>query len=145
METTAAERQTKLIKEFADISDWESRYKKIIEKGRNLPSYLEELRDDAHKVRGCQSQVWLDAKFVDGKLIFEGDSDASIVKGLVAMLLEVFSGSTPAEIIATQPEFLTSLGMDQNLSQTRVSGLASMMKQIKIYAIAYQAISERKT
>jgi cysteine desulfuration protein SufE len=138
------DRQNRLIEEFQGIADWESRYKKIIEKGRALPPFPEDWKDDYHKVRGCQSQVWVHAKFEGGRVYFEADSDASIVKGLVAMLLEVFSNASPQEIIETQPDFLAVLGMNQNLSQSRVSGLASMIKQIKIYALAYQSIAARK-
>ncbi len=133
--------QDSLIAEFAQASDWEDRYRKIIEMGRNLESLPEQFKIDENKVKGCQSSVWLVTEFRDGKIYFSADSDASIVKGLVALLIRVYSGRTPKEILLNQKDFLSSLGLTTNLSQTRVSGLVSMIKQIKFYAMAYAAKS----
>lgn len=136
---TILERQNRFVGEFNQIKGWEDRYKKIIEIGRSLTAMADDLKIDDNKVKGCQSSVWLTAEYREGKIFFQADSDAAIVKGLVAILLEVYSNSTPAEILAASPQFLSELGLNTNLSQTRVSGLASMVKQIKFYAIAFQA------
>jgi len=133
------ERIQKILQEFSKIPDWEMRYKKIIELGKELSSMDEQNKIEANKVRGCQSQVWLWATF-DGTLVhFEADSDASITKGIVALLVNVYSGSTPDEILLTKPDFLTELGIREHLSMSRANGLNSMLKQITIYAMAFKA------
>lgn len=131
------ERQKKIISEFSNISDWEVRYKKIIEMGKSLSQLPEEFYVEDLKVKGCQSQVWLKADFVDEKVFFRGDSDALIVKGLLSLVLYVYSGSTPEEIISTSPEFIKILGFEKNLTPSRTNGLFSMIKQIKFYGTAY--------
>jgi cysteine desulfuration protein SufE len=139
-----SETQKKIVEEFQSLNSWEDRYKKIIEKGRALPELTSEKKTDENLVKGCQSKVWLTAQLDGQKVIFEGDSDASIVKGLVALLLEVYSGNSPAEILANPPEFIEQLGLNANLSQTRASGLASMVRQMKFYAIAFQSVLDRR-
>lgn len=99
----------------------------------------EDLKTDANKVRGCQSQVWLSAKMESGKILFEADSDAQIVKGLIALLLKVYSGRTPQEVLQTSPDFIQKIGLNTNLSQARTNGLVSMIKQIKFFALAFSA------
>ena len=128
-----------LLKEFEDIKDWEERYKKIIFKGKNLEPLPEEHRIESNKVKGCQSQVWLHAEMKDPKIYFCADSDAAIVKGIISLLLEVYSQATPDEILATRPDFVDDLGLRQHLSMNRSNGLSAMLKQISMYALAFKA------
>ncbi len=137
---TAKERQDLLYKEFSGPESWEDRYRLIIEKGRAMSPYPEEFRADDFKVKGCQSQVWLHARFESGRVLFQADSDAAIVKGLVAIALAVYSDLTPQEIIETPPEIFDRIGLNANLSQTRVNGLAAMVRQIKFYGLAFSAL-----
>jgi cysteine desulfuration protein SufE len=135
---TIQERQAKVIADFSVFTQWEDRYKKIIEMGKALPELSEDLKTEQNIVKGCQSQVWLHATLnAQGQVVLQGDSDALIVKGLVALLLSVYSGSTPQEILSTPPEFLKALGFEGNLSPSRANGLHSMLKQIKNYAMAF--------
>ena len=120
------------IGEALDVfDDWMDRYQWIIELGRKLPPYPETWADDAHRVPGCQSKVWMEVLREDGKLFFAGASDAAIVSGLVALLLRVYSGRTPAEIIATDPVFLKELGLLEALSTNRGNGIAAMARAIR--------------
>lgn len=130
--------QQQIINEFKSLSDWTERYKHIIEQGRNLDPLEEEYKVEENLVRGCQSQVWLHTKLEDGKVVFEADSDAAITKGLVALMVRFYSEQDPDTIISTSPEFIKKIGMEQHLSPTRSNGLASMVKQMKIYAMAYK-------
>jgi cysteine desulfuration protein SufE len=132
------DRIAEVITEFNSHTSWEGKYKELINFGKNMPAYTEEFRTEDNKVRGCQSQVWLHSSFEDGKIIFEADSDASIVKGVIAILVKVYSGSTPQEILSTPPTFLEDIELKQHLSMSRSNGLASMLKQINIYAFAYK-------
>lgn len=136
---TSQEEIQSLIHDFSSLKDWEARYARIIELGRALPAMAEDLKTDANKVRGCQSQVWLSAKMESGKILFEADSDAQIVKGLIALLLKVYSGRTPQEVLQTSPDFIQKIGLNTNLSQARTNGLVSMIKQIKFFALAFSA------
>ncbi len=129
----------KLIEDFKRFSDWEERYKHLIELGKRMPAMNEVNRIPANLVKGCQSQVWLHADLKDGRIYFEADSDASIVKGIVALLVNVYSGSTPDEILTTKPTFLEDIGLREHLSMSRANGLNSMMKQISFFAMAYKA------
>ncbi|MCO4793053.1 MAG: SufE family protein [Bacteriovoracaceae bacterium] len=128
-----------LIDEFSSFDDWESRYKHIIAVGKDLPPMNEEYRLEENKVKGCQSQVWLFPELSGEKLVFHADSDAAIVKGIIALLLRVYSNSTPAEILATKPDFLDQIGLREHLSMSRANGLSSMVKQISMYAVVMQA------
>lgn len=128
-----------LVKDFTQFKDWEDRYRHLIDLGKKLPAMNEAEKTESNKVKGCQSQVWLSAKLENGKIFFEADSDASIVKGIVALLVEVYSGSTPDEILTTKPTFLEDLGLREHLSMSRANGLNSMMKQISFYAMAFKA------
>lgn len=130
--------QQQIINEFKALSDWTERYKHIIKQGQNLKPLDEEHKIEENLVRGCQSQVWLHTDLEDGKVIFEADSDAAITKGLVALMVRFYSGQTPKTIINTDPAFIKKIGMEQHLSPTRSNGLASMVKQMKIYAMAYK-------
>lgn len=130
-----------LIVELRQMKDWEARYEKIIALGKVMPPYPEEFRNDNYKVQGCQSQVWLIAKKnQDGKIQFTADSDALIVKGLLAVLLLVYSLRTSQEILALSPDFVKALGFDTNLSPSRANGLMAMIKQMKYYALALDSI-----
>ena len=140
-----AERQAQIIKEFSATDDWEARYKRIIDLGKNLPEMPAELKTEENIVKGCQSQVWLSARLNDqGQMVLQGDSDALIVKGLVALLLRLYSGAPPAEILQSPPEFLRALGFEGNLSPSRANGLHSMLKQIRLYATAFDYLIKSK-
>ncbi len=138
-------RQQVLIEEFERLSQWEERYKRIIELGKSLPPMPELQRTEQNKVKGCQSQVWMTAHLNEqNEMILEGDSDALLVKGLVGLLVRVYSGAPPEEILKSPPEFLKTLGFEQNLSPSRANGLHSMLKQIKMYATAFQFMLNSK-
>ena len=136
--------QQQIINEFAALTDWTERYKHIIKLGRTLTPLDEAYKIEENLVRGCQSQVWLHTRFEEGKIIFEADSDAAITKGLVALMVRFYSGRTPDTIISTDPVFIKKIGMQEHLSPTRSNGLASMVKQMKIYAMAYKTKNEQK-
>jgi cysteine desulfuration protein SufE len=135
-EATAAEAIAAVADELSFFDDWMDRYRQIIDWGRSLPPYPEAWRDRGHKVEGCQSQVWLAAEERGGRLYLAGASDAAIVSGLVALLLRVYSGRSPAEILATDPGFLKDLGLIGNLSGTRANGVVSMIGRIRDIAAA---------
>ena len=111
----------------------------MIDLGKNLPEFNNSNRIDSNLIKGCQSKVWLNSSFDNNIVIFEADSDAIISKGIISLLIRVFSGHTPEEIISANVDFIDKIGLNSHLSQTRANGLLSMIKQIKIYAIAYQA------
>ena len=129
-----------LISDFKRFSDWEERYKHLIDIGKKMPAMDESNRIPENIVKGCQSQVWLHADLnPDGKIYFQADSDATIVKGIVALLVGVYTGSTPDEILTTKPTFLEDIGLREHLSMSRANGLNSMMKQVAFFAMAYKA------
>jgi cysteine desulfuration protein SufE len=138
------EKQDRIIKEFQSLSDWQERYKHIIKSGQKLPPLEDEYKVEDNLVRGCQSQVWLVTDFDEGKLIFRADSDAAITKGLVALMVNFYSNEEPDTILTTSPDFIKKIGMQEHLSPTRSNGLASMIKQMKIYAMAYKAKSAQQ-
>jgi cysteine desulfuration protein SufE len=133
-EPTAAQAVAAIAEDLDVFEDWMDRYQFIIELGRKLPPFPEAWRDDAHRVPGCQSQVWMEAAVRDGMLFFAGASDAAIVSGLVALLLRVYSGRTPEEVLATDPVFLRDLGLMEALSTNRGNGVASMTRAIQAAA-----------
>jgi cysteine desulfuration protein SufE len=135
-EATAAEAVAAIADELDVFDDWMDRYGYIIELGRKLPPFPEAWANDAHRVPGCQSRVWLEAEARDGLLFFAGASDAAIVSGLVALLLRVYSGRSPADILATDPVFLKDLGLIEALSTNRGNGIASMARAIRERAAA---------
>lgn len=126
-----ADEQRELIDEFAFFDDWMQRYEYLIDLGRQLPAFPEEYRRDEFKLKGCQSQVWLVGEKRDGRLLFHAISDAAIVSGIIAVLLRVYSDRTPAEIVATEPDFIAAIGLDAHLSPTRKNGLGAMLKAIR--------------
>ena len=133
------EKIEKIKKDFSISTDWEIKYEKIIEYGKKWPGLEENLKTEDLKVKGCQSQVWIKAELSqDKKIVFKGDSDAVIVKGLVAIVLTVYSGESPETILKNEPLFLKEIGFDSGLSPSRTNGLYSMIKQIKYYATAFQ-------
>lgn len=136
---TLKEKQERIIRQFEILGDWPERYKFIIKQGKKLPPLDEVKKTEDNLVRGCQSQVWLDTELDDDKIIFKADSDAAITKGLVALLVNFYSGETPDNILSTDPDFIKEIGMQDHLSPTRSNGLASMVKQMKIYAMAYKS------
>ncbi|MEP2445810.1 Fe-S metabolism protein SufE [Balneola sp. EhC07] len=131
--------QERIVKEFSLFEDWTERYKYIIKHGEKLEELPDEYRVEGNLVKGCQSQVWLTVELDGNKLIFKADSDAAITKGLVSLVVRLYSGQTPEAILTTNPEFISKIGMQQHLSPTRANGLASMVKQMKIYAMAYKS------
>ena len=141
---TITEIQNQLINEFDQYTEWEDKYRRIIDLGRQLPELPEQYRNEKFKLSGCQSQVWINAKLEDGKIYFDADSDAAIVKGLAAILIKVYSGHSPDEILSNPPEFLKKIGIDNHLSPTRKNGLGAMMKQIQMYALAFKAMSNKQ-
>lgn len=138
------ETQREIVQEFEQIADWKERYKRIIELGRALPDFPDEHRLDENLVKGCQNRVWLHASLEGDTVRFEADSEAQIVKGLVALLLRVYSGHHPDEIIAAPPEFIQELQLGENLTMNRANGLASMIKQMKMYAMGFKLILARQ-
>ncbi len=130
--------QEDLIQEFALFEDWTQRYEYMIDLGKSLPLLDPEFKIEENLIKGCQSKVWLHAALQGNKLVFTADSDAIITKGIIAVLVRVFSNQRPQDIIDANIDFIDSLGFRQHLSPTRANGLLSMMKQIKMYAIAFQ-------
>lgn len=139
-----ASKQAAIVAEFEQLPDWEARYQRIIERGKAMPAMPEAMKTEKNKVKGCQSTVWLHAELDGDKVRFYGDSDAVIVRGLVALALEVYSGETPQAILATPPDFIAKTGLGSHLSQTRANGLAAMIKQIKHYALAFDLLLRQR-
>ena len=136
---TINEAQDEVIEEFSDLTDWMDKYQMLIDLGNDLSELDEKYKNDSNLIDGCQSRVWLQCDYVDGRLIFTADSDALITKGIIALLIQVLSGHTPQEILDADLYFIDKIGLRQHLSPTRSNGLLSMVKQIKNYAIAYKA------
>jgi len=137
---TINEAQDELIEDFELFDEWESKYEYIIDLGKQLPKLNEQFKTDENIIKGCQSLVWLHAHMDGDKLVFEADSDAIIVKGLVNMLVKVLSGHKPEDIALANIYFMDKVGLHQHLAQTRSNGLASMLKQMRAYGVAYQGI-----
>lgn len=134
-------RQQAIIHEFGAYSNWEEKYKHLIVLGKKMPPFPDELRKDDFRVKGCQAQVWIHARLnSSGQVEFQADSDALIVKGLIAILLELYSKATPEEILSTAPDFVKTLDLSAHLSPSRANGLVAMIKQIKYYAAAFKAL-----
>ena len=134
---TINEIQDEIIEDFELFDDWEQKYEYIIDLGKSLKGLDDQYKTEENIIKGCQSVVWLHADYKEGILSFQGDSEAIIVKGLVSMLLKVLSGHTPKEILDAEIYFIEKIGFASHLAQTRSNGLASMVKQIKSYALAY--------
>ncbi|WP_374957178.1 SufE family protein [Gilvibacter sp.] len=136
---TIAEIQEEIIEEFAFFEDWMQRYEHMIALGKSLPLIDPQYKTDEFIIKGCQSKVWLHAELQDGKVMLTADSDAIITKGIVALLIRVFSGQSPEAIVNADLAFVDEIGLKEHLSPTRANGLVSMIKQIKLYAVAYQS------
>ena len=132
------EAQDEIIGEFSVFDEWLDKYEYLIELSGSLPAIGEEHRNEQFLIRGCQSRVWVDAELRDGKIYFTADSDAIITKGIIALLIRVLSGRTPQEIVDSDLYFIDRIGLRENLSPTRANGLLAMIKQMKLYALAYQ-------
>jgi cysteine desulfuration protein SufE len=142
---TINEVQDKIIEEFSIFDDWMDKYNFIIELSKELPPFNPENKTKQNLINGCQSRVWLNAELENGKLVFTADSDAIITKGIVAMLIKVFSNRSPVEIREAELYFIERIGLKQNLSPTRSNGLLSMVKQMRMYALAYEVKMNQKT
>ena len=141
---TINEIQDEIIDEFSMFEDWTDKYEYIIDIGKKLRPLPEIYKTESNKIKGCQSQVWLHPHMEGDKLVFEGDSDAVIVKGLIGLLIRALSGQRPEDIAKANLYFIDKIGMGQHLAQTRSNGLASMVKQMKLYGLAFQAKQEVK-
>ena len=131
--------QERIIEEFAVFDEWLDKYEYLIELSDTLPAIDPQHRTDEYVIKGCQSRVWVDARVEEGKVFFSADSDAIITKGIIALLIRVLNGRTPQEIIDTELYFIDAIGLSENLSPTRSNGLLSMIKQMKMYAVAFGA------
>lgn len=136
---TINEVQDEIVEEFSMFDDWMDRYALLIELGNSLEKLDDKSKVEANLIMGCQSRVWLEANYENGKIIFKAESDAVIVKGIIALLIKVLSDRTPDEIINADLYFIEKIGLKENLSPTRSNGLVSMIKQIRFYAMAYKA------
>lgn len=130
--------QNEIIEEFSIFDDWEERYQYMIDLGKDLPLIEAQYKTDSNLIKGCQSKVWVHAELKDDKIHFTADSDAIITKGIIAILIRVFSDQKPKDIIEADTGFIEKIGLKEHLSPTRANGLVSMIKQLKMYAIAYQ-------
>lgn len=136
---TINEIQDEVIEEFADFEDWMDKYQLLIDLGNDQAPLDAQYKTEQNLIDGCQSRVWLQADLVDGKVMFQAESDALIVKGIVALLIRVLSGHTPSEIIDADLYFIEEIGLREHLSPTRSNGLLAMLKQMKLYALAFKA------
>jgi len=131
--------QNEIVDEFSMFDDWMDRYEYMIDLGKSIPVIDEQYKTDDNIIKGCQSKVWVHADLDDNKVNFSADSDAIITKGIIAILIRAWSGQKPADIIAADTAFIDEIGLKEHLSPTRANGLVSMIKQLKMYAIAYQS------
>ena len=141
---TIKEIEQQIVEEFSIFDNWMDNYQYIIDLGKSMPVIDEAGKKDENLIKGCQSRVWLDCREEDGKLYFSADSDAIITKGIISLLIRVYDGHTPQEIIDSEIDFIDTIGLRQNLSPTRANGLVSMLKQIKLYALAFKEKDEEK-
>lgn len=144
-EATIEQKIEALKAEFSSIANWEERYALLIQKGKNAPVLPEHFRTEKNLIKGCQSQVWLVAELSpEGKVILQGQSDALLVAGLVSLLISVYSNQRPSDILQTQPDFIGQMGFQSHLSPSRANGFQAMLKQIYLYAQAFQMLSSGK-
>ena len=135
---TIKEKQNEIVEEFDFLEDWEQKYEYIIDLGKQLSPLSDEVKTDENLIKGCQSKVWIDVKYEDGKLNFLADSDGILPKGIVSLLVSIYSGHTTEEILNSDFDFISQIGLQEFLSPSRANGLMAMTKQIKFYAVAYQ-------
>ncbi len=136
---TIQETQAEIVDEFSMFDDWMERYEYIIELGKSLPVISEQFKTEENSIKGCQSKVWVHAKQEEDKLFFTADSDAILTKGIIAILIRAFSNQSASAILEANTDFIDEIGLKEHLSPTRANGLVSMVKKIKMYALAYQA------
>lgn len=141
---TINELQDEVVEEFSDFDDWMDKYQMLIDLGNDLETLDNKYKTEQNLIDGCQSRVWVQCDYADGKLVFTADSDALIVKGIIALLIQVLSGHTPKEILDADLYFIGKIGLRDHLSPTRSNGLLAMVKQIKAYALAYEAKENEK-
>ncbi len=141
---TINELQDEVVEEFSDFDDWMDKYQMLIDLGNDLETLDDKYKTEQNLIDGCQSRVWVQCDYTDGKLVFTADSDALIVKGIIALLIQVLSGHTPKEILDADLYFIDKIGLRDHLSPTRSNGLLAMVKQIKAYALAYEAKENEK-
>lgn len=139
---TINEAQDEVIEEFSDFTDWMDKYQLLIDLGNEQEPLDDKYKTESNLIDGCQSRVWLQADYVDGKIVFTAESDALIVKGIIALLIKVLSGHTPQEILDADLYFIDKIGLKDHLSPTRSNGLLAMVKQIRMYALAYKMKNE---
>ena len=139
---TINEIQDQIIADFSQFDDWMDKYALLIDLGNSLQPLHEKYKIPQNLIEGCQSRVWLNAELVDGKVVFEGESDAILVKGIVSLLIQVLSGQTPEDIVNTELYFIDRIGLKEHLSPTRSNGLLAMVKQMKMYALVFKMKSE---
>ena len=135
---TIKEKQQEIVKDFEFLEDWEQKYEYIIDLGKELKGLPEEKKTDENLIKGCQSKVWIDADYSDGKLFFSADSDGILPKGIVSLLVSIYSGHSTKEILDSDFNFISEIGLQEFLSPSRANGLMAMTKQIKFYAVAFQ-------
>ena len=140
---TINEAQDEVIEEFSDFTDWMDKYQLLIDLGNEQEPLDEKYKTESNLIDGCQSRVWLQADYVDGKIVFTAESDALIVKGIIALLIRVLSGHTPQEILDADLYFIERIGLKDHLSLTRPHGLLAMVKQIRMYALAFKMKDEQ--
>lgn len=140
---TIKEIQNEIIDEFSMFDDWMQRYEYIIELGKSLPLIKEEYKTDENLIKGCQSKVWLQGEQKDDKIVFTADSDAILTKGIIAILIRAFSNQKASDIINADTDFIDEIGLKEHLSATRANGLVSMIKNIKMYALAFDAKNKK--
>ena len=138
MTVTIEEIQNEIVDEFSMFEDWEERYQYMIDLGKELPLIEEKYKTDSNIIKGCQSKVWVHAEMKNDKVVFTADSDAIITKGIIAILIRAFSNQKPKDIIDADTGFIDEIGLKEHLSPARANGLVSMIKQLKLYAVAYQ-------
>jgi cysteine desulfuration protein SufE len=139
-----AEKAQALVNEFSMFEEWLDKYNYLIELGKSVPPIDPAYRTDQYLIKGCQSRVWLHARMEDGRVLFSGDSDAVITRGIASMLIRVFSGHRPDEILNADQGFVDQIGLKEHLSPTRSNGLVSMLRQIRLYALAFKAKAGEK-
>ena len=136
---TIQEIQAEIVDEFSMFDDWDERFQYIIDLGKNLPLINEKFKTEENTIKGCQSKVWLQGENAQNNVVFTADSDAIITKGIIAILIRVFSNQKPADILTANTDFIDKIGLKEQLSPTRANGLVSMIKQIKLYALAFES------
>ncbi len=136
--SSISEIENEIVDDFSMFDDWKDKYEYIIELGQKLPPIDEKYKSEENKIKGCQSSVWLNSYERDGKIFFEAESDSTFVKGEIALLIRVLNGQKPEDIVNTDLKFIDQIGLRQHIAVTRANGLASMIKQMKLYALGYQ-------